>query len=68
MNEFLSWNESDFCGIDKLAVPRKKLWTPDIYIQEEWVQFQMNNVTTMTYSFGKHMCVCGVDRFELLIL
>ncbi|XP_046875621.1 5-hydroxytryptamine receptor 3B-like [Hypomesus transpacificus] len=35
LNEFLSWNESDFCGIDKLAVPRKKLWTPDIYIQED---------------------------------
>ena len=40
MNEFLSWNESDFCGIDMLVVPRNKLWAPDLSIQEEWVPFQ----------------------------
>ncbi|XP_060882658.1 5-hydroxytryptamine receptor 3A-like [Labrus mixtus] len=35
VNEYLSWNPSDFCGIDMLTVPRSRLWLPDIYIQED---------------------------------
>ncbi|XP_042249529.1 5-hydroxytryptamine receptor 3A-like [Thunnus maccoyii] len=34
-NEFLTWNSSDFCGINMLTVPRSMLWIPDITIQED---------------------------------
>ncbi|XP_069021316.1 5-hydroxytryptamine receptor 3A-like [Embiotoca jacksoni] len=34
-NEFLTWNPSDFCGIDSLSIPRSKVWIPDISIQED---------------------------------
>ncbi|XP_051244581.1 5-hydroxytryptamine receptor 3A [Dicentrarchus labrax] len=35
MNEFLTWNSSDFCGIEKFTVPMSSLWTPDVSIQED---------------------------------
>ncbi|KAM4531675.1 5-hydroxytryptamine receptor 3A-like [Odontesthes bonariensis] len=34
-NEFLTWNSSEFCGIDLLTVKRSMLWIPDIAIQED---------------------------------
>ncbi|XP_071403578.1 5-hydroxytryptamine receptor 3A-like [Centroberyx affinis] len=34
-NEFLSWNQSDFCGIDRISVRKEMLWFPDIIIQED---------------------------------
>ncbi|KAK5884460.1 hypothetical protein CesoFtcFv8_018279 [Champsocephalus esox] len=34
-NEFLTWNSTDFCGINMLTVPRSRLWIPDIQINEE---------------------------------
>ncbi|XP_037331886.2 5-hydroxytryptamine receptor 3A-like [Pungitius pungitius] len=34
-NEFLTWNKSDFCGIDKLMVPRSTQWIPDVVIAED---------------------------------
>nr|XP_057904507.1 5-hydroxytryptamine receptor 3A-like [Doryrhamphus excisus] len=34
-NDFLTWNPSQFCGIDRLAFPKSKLWVPDIIIQED---------------------------------
>ncbi|XP_040047303.2 5-hydroxytryptamine receptor 3A [Gasterosteus aculeatus] len=34
-NEFLTWNASDFCGIDTLMVPRSSLWIPDVFIVED---------------------------------
>ncbi|XP_008327375.1 5-hydroxytryptamine receptor 3A-like [Cynoglossus semilaevis] len=34
-NEFLTWNPSDFCGIDLVAIPTSDLWIPDIAILED---------------------------------
>ncbi|XP_035814457.1 5-hydroxytryptamine receptor 3A-like isoform X2 [Amphiprion ocellaris] len=34
-NELLTWNASDFCGINLLTIPRSMLWIPDIIIQED---------------------------------
>ncbi|XP_037544519.1 5-hydroxytryptamine receptor 3A [Nematolebias whitei] len=34
-NEFLSWNASEFCGIDMLTLPRSMLWIPYIAIAED---------------------------------
>ncbi|TMS14821.1 5-hydroxytryptamine receptor 3A [Larimichthys crocea] len=34
-NEFLTWNQSDFCGIDMLTVPATRVWNPDVFIQED---------------------------------
>ncbi|XP_007565073.1 5-hydroxytryptamine receptor 3A-like [Poecilia formosa] len=34
-NEFLRWNQSDFCGIDEVSVPKAKLWIPEIAIQQD---------------------------------
>ncbi|XP_078125313.1 5-hydroxytryptamine receptor 3A isoform X2 [Sander vitreus] len=34
-NEFLTWNSSDFCGINMLTIPRSMLWIPDMHIQED---------------------------------
>ncbi|XP_041828674.1 5-hydroxytryptamine receptor 3A-like [Melanotaenia boesemani] len=34
-NEFLTWNSSEFCGIDTLTLPRSMVWIPDITIQED---------------------------------
>uniref|UniRef100_A0AC35F8S0 Uncharacterized protein n=1 Tax=Panagrolaimus sp. PS1159 TaxID=55785 RepID=A0AC35F8S0_9BILA len=31
-DEFLSWNPSDFGGIDRIHVPASKLWKPDILV------------------------------------
>ncbi|XP_053719715.1 5-hydroxytryptamine receptor 3A-like [Synchiropus splendidus] len=33
-NEFTSWNSSDFCDIEKVAIPTNILWKPDITIEE----------------------------------
>ncbi|XP_024862394.1 5-hydroxytryptamine receptor 3A-like isoform X2 [Kryptolebias marmoratus] len=35
MNDFLTWNSSDFCGIDELFLPRSMLWIPDIIIKQD---------------------------------
>ncbi|KAK9534543.1 hypothetical protein VZT92_006983 [Zoarces viviparus] len=34
-NEFLTWNLSDFCGIDSMTIPRSSLWIPDVSIEED---------------------------------
>uniref|UniRef100_A0A8C7YPQ7 5-hydroxytryptamine receptor 3A-like n=1 Tax=Oryzias sinensis TaxID=183150 RepID=A0A8C7YPQ7_9TELE len=34
-NELLSWNPSEFCGIDMLNIPRSMVWIPDIAIKED---------------------------------
>ncbi|XP_040918905.1 5-hydroxytryptamine receptor 3A-like [Toxotes jaculatrix] len=34
-NEFLTWNSSDFCGINVLSVSRSMLWIPDVVIRED---------------------------------
>ncbi|XP_068581858.1 5-hydroxytryptamine receptor 3A [Cebidichthys violaceus] len=34
-SEFLSWTPSDFCGIDKVTIPRSSLWIPDVQIEED---------------------------------
>ncbi|XP_039680639.1 5-hydroxytryptamine receptor 3A-like isoform X1 [Perca fluviatilis] len=34
-NEYLTWNSSDFCGINMLTIPRSMLWIPDMHIQED---------------------------------
>ncbi|KAF3845922.1 hypothetical protein F7725_003000 [Dissostichus mawsoni] len=34
-NEFLTWNSTDFCGINMLTIPRTRLWIPDIEIRED---------------------------------
>uniref|UniRef100_A0A914Y8X8 Neurotransmitter-gated ion-channel ligand-binding domain-containing protein n=1 Tax=Panagrolaimus superbus TaxID=310955 RepID=A0A914Y8X8_9BILA len=31
-DDFLSWNPSDFGGIDRIHVPASKLWKPDILV------------------------------------
>ncbi|XP_056382257.1 5-hydroxytryptamine receptor 3A-like [Hyla sarda] len=33
-NEFLHWNPDDFCGIEKMLIPNKNFWLPDLYIYE----------------------------------
>ncbi|CAH2324604.1 5-hydroxytryptamine receptor 3A-like [Pelobates cultripes] len=33
-NDFISWNASDFCGIDYVIVPDSTFWKPDLYIYE----------------------------------
>ncbi|XP_051797433.1 5-hydroxytryptamine receptor 3A-like [Acanthochromis polyacanthus] len=34
-NEFLTWNPSDFCGINQLTIPRSLIWIPDVIIRED---------------------------------
>ncbi|XP_061837429.1 5-hydroxytryptamine receptor 3A [Nerophis lumbriciformis] len=34
-NEYLTWNPVQFCGINKLTVPKSMLWIPDIVIEED---------------------------------
>lgn len=34
-NEFLTWNSSDFCGIEEITLPKSLLWIPDVRINEE---------------------------------
>ncbi|KAM9394439.1 5-hydroxytryptamine receptor 3A-like isoform 2-T2 [Pholidichthys leucotaenia] len=34
-NEFLTWNSSDFCGIENMTLPHSTLWVPDIGIDED---------------------------------
>ncbi|XP_078808076.1 5-hydroxytryptamine receptor 3A isoform X2 [Oryzias latipes] len=34
-NEFLTWNPSDFCGMDKLTIPKSLVWNPDVGIDED---------------------------------
>ncbi|XP_053719846.1 5-hydroxytryptamine receptor 3A-like [Synchiropus splendidus] len=33
-NEYISWNETEFCGIQSVAIPTGILWKPDITIDE----------------------------------
>ena len=53
-NEFLTWNSSDFCGINTLTIPTSNLWIPDINIQEEYVFI-------LTPSYNTTAEVCGSD-------
>ncbi|XP_061702430.1 5-hydroxytryptamine receptor 3A-like [Syngnathoides biaculeatus] len=34
-NDFLTWEPSDFCGIDHFSISRSMVWTPDIGIEED---------------------------------
>ncbi|RVE69957.1 hypothetical protein OJAV_G00083480 [Oryzias javanicus] len=34
-NEFLSWNSTEFCGIDMMNIPRSMVWIPDVAIMED---------------------------------
>ncbi|XP_037544611.1 5-hydroxytryptamine receptor 3A-like [Nematolebias whitei] len=34
-NDFLTWNSSDFCGIDELFIPKSMLWIPAVIIEED---------------------------------
>ncbi|XP_014325770.1 5-hydroxytryptamine receptor 3A-like [Xiphophorus maculatus] len=34
-NEYLTWNSSEFCGINLLTIPVSMIWVPDIIIQED---------------------------------
>ncbi|XP_063760508.1 5-hydroxytryptamine receptor 3A-like [Eleginops maclovinus] len=34
-NELLTWNSTEFCGINMLTIPRTRLWIPDIEILED---------------------------------
>ncbi|XP_035768488.1 5-hydroxytryptamine receptor 3A-like [Neolamprologus brichardi] len=34
-NEFLTWNPSEFCGIEKLSIMTSMLWFPDVIIIED---------------------------------
>ncbi|XP_030592712.1 5-hydroxytryptamine receptor 3A [Archocentrus centrarchus] len=34
-NEFLTWNPSEFCGIEKMTILRSMLWIPDVVIAED---------------------------------
>ncbi|XP_067087743.1 5-hydroxytryptamine receptor 3A-like isoform X2 [Osmerus mordax] len=71
LNEFLSWNESDFCGIDKLTVPRKKLWAPDISIQEDtdsitkgpYASLYSNGIVTVMDSL-RLKTACNMDLYK----
>ncbi|XP_036938098.1 uncharacterized protein LOC119010229 [Acanthopagrus latus] len=33
-DEFISWYPPDFCDIDKIIIPSKQLWIPDLTIEE----------------------------------
>ncbi|XP_036004251.1 5-hydroxytryptamine receptor 3A-like [Fundulus heteroclitus] len=35
INEFLTWNSSEFCGMNMLTIPSSMLWIPDIIIYED---------------------------------
>ncbi|XP_054908153.1 5-hydroxytryptamine receptor 3A-like [Poeciliopsis prolifica] len=35
INEHLTWNSSEFCGINILNIPVSMIWVPDIIIQED---------------------------------
>ncbi|KAM4534530.1 5-hydroxytryptamine receptor 3C-like [Fundulus diaphanus] len=35
INEFLTWNSSEFCGMNMLTVPSSMVWIPDIIIYED---------------------------------
>ncbi|KAM6965966.1 5-hydroxytryptamine receptor 3A-like [Tautogolabrus adspersus] len=35
VNEYLTWNPKEFCGIKILSVPRSRMWLPDIFIYED---------------------------------
>ncbi|XP_016533454.1 5-hydroxytryptamine receptor 3A-like [Poecilia formosa] len=35
INEHLTWNSSEFCGINMLTIPVSMIWVPDIIIQED---------------------------------
>ncbi|XP_073345274.1 5-hydroxytryptamine receptor 3A-like [Pagrus major] len=34
VDEYMSWNPADFCDIDDMILPTKKLWNPDLAIEE----------------------------------
>ncbi|XP_075433013.1 5-hydroxytryptamine receptor 3A-like [Ascaphus truei] len=34
VNQFLSWNPPDYCGISRISVPETSIWIPDISISE----------------------------------
>ncbi|XP_070401817.1 5-hydroxytryptamine receptor 3A [Nothobranchius furzeri] len=33
-NDYISWNPSDFCGIQNVTIPTDSLWKPDLTIEE----------------------------------
>ncbi|XP_038161547.1 5-hydroxytryptamine receptor 3A-like isoform X2 [Cyprinodon tularosa] len=74
-NELLTWNASDFCGIKELAIPKSRLWIPDIIIKEDtsdsgsihedpWVILHPNGEI---YSFARQRltftCILNLHKF-----
>ncbi|XP_047465703.1 5-hydroxytryptamine receptor 3A-like [Mugil cephalus] len=33
-NEFLLWNATDFCGLERIYIDKQSLWKPDVLIEE----------------------------------
>ncbi|MEQ2230161.1 hypothetical protein ILYODFUR_026410 [Ilyodon furcidens] len=73
-NEFLTWNCSNFCGINELSIPRSKLWIPDITIEQDasdsgsiledpWVNLNPNG-SMFTFSRQKLTFTCRFNLYK----
>ncbi|XP_030255477.1 5-hydroxytryptamine receptor 3A-like isoform X2 [Sparus aurata] len=65
-DEYISWNEEDFCGIDKILIPTKQLWMPDLTIEEieVWLRNDMLVISTCkmnVYKFPFDIQSCNLS-------
>ncbi|KAM6965964.1 5-hydroxytryptamine receptor 3A-like [Tautogolabrus adspersus] len=56
VNEYLTWNPKEFCGIKILSVPRSRMWLPDIFIQEEYRLTSTCHLDLNLFPFDKQEC------------
>nr|XP_019949761.1 PREDICTED: 5-hydroxytryptamine receptor 3A-like [Paralichthys olivaceus] len=66
-NEFLTWNSSNFCGINMLTVPRKMIWVPDVAIEEDASDTgSVKNSPLVTLSPGGWVTANGRQRLTTI--
>ncbi|KAM5137809.1 5-hydroxytryptamine receptor 3A-like isoform 2-T2 [Mantella aurantiaca] len=71
-NQFLSWDPSNFCGINRILIPEGSVWVPDITISEMTEDDSLNVLYMQLYYNGtirrlktlKVVTTCPLDLYK----
>ncbi|TKS74671.1 5-hydroxytryptamine receptor 3C [Collichthys lucidus] len=63
MNELVEWDPVQ-CGAEKISLPRKKFWVPDIVINELHFTFKMNSLQNVVLKCHDVMSIFATDMMH----
>jgi hypothetical protein len=63
IDEFLTWNSSEFGNLAKIRIPCEKIWRPDIVLYNKyWIQCLFN--VCLTFKWVLFKCYSAIKVFE----